>query len=365
MNSKLELLNRMNKLLFYKDYYNEFIKNLSNNQLNNLNQLGLVLIAPESFKLGIIDDILTYLKDYEIVVIDAAIIDRFNEEHLAEFIPESIPKFFRWWLIEQRYTKGPIGALLVCPKKELEITTLEKLKEIKGYRLPSIAEQYTLRSRLPSVNGLLNLIHTPDDVVHLIRDLSPFFSMDKVTRALNIIPEIQTQKNVGLSIHDIKNYYFSGYLTKNRYYYNLFATLYLQFLHRLISIVLLNTNKSEETILEIQKVVNEGLNRQQNIQGTRHLSLKELENTLNKIKNLYLEFNENIFTEKYKFMEVFKYKLLWEILYDLINLQDISYKNWQTVFYQLKQCDVYITEWEELVLVSTLFQLIDQKDWIM
>lgn len=160
-----------------------YLRLLTPEDYPRLDRLGFVLIAPESFALGVAPAVIASLADAGARILDMSFKQDLTEDEVsAMFVPGWVPHRFRFWLFQRRFLMGPNLALLVGNPKVPDMGAW--LKEIKGFRIPLHATQGTIRSRLPAINGVLNLFHTADDPVYVVRNGIPFFSADRLVAAL-------------------------------------------------------------------------------------------------------------------------------------------------------------------------------------
>lgn len=230
---KQELLEEFRQITPDIDYCQRFLQLATDDEIEHLPHLGLILIAPESFALGVADQLIDRISRSGFVALDLAVADPLTEDELAAmFIPGWIPERFRFWLIQRRFMMGPTAAIAVTHYESEDIA--DSLKRRKGYRIPAQAEPGTWRAELPSINGVLNLLHTADSPAYVLRNGAPFFSAERHVRALRKVDAIRSGAEQGHDWEELKRYGLAGYQSATRRCGSFFE-VYLGLLQRLLS----------------------------------------------------------------------------------------------------------------------------------
>ncbi|WP_078557191.1 nucleoside-diphosphate kinase [Bacillus alkalicellulosilyticus] len=350
-----DLISEKQKMVFDSDSLNYFVESAEDNIIDSLGELGLILLGPETFITSNVEKVLTLLEDRGFVFLRICVIDSFTKEQLAQFIPKSIANSFRWWLIQERYIMGPTAALMVCRDKKINEPILRELKRIKGYRIPLNAEESTLRNQLPTINGLLNFVHTPDNSAFLLRDSEPFFNTEDVIQAINEIEDIHLGHTRGLSINDIKEKYLNGYINENNLNYSFFSILF-SLVHRIYSKILQLSKHSIRSIISLQNILTEALEKREQLVER----IEQIQAIKNYTDELIIGYNKTKIDSFHNFFEekdYIKAHILWDISYDLLSLKNSSKKDWITIFKKLEYCDVKIKNIEYLILISTFLNI--------
>jgi hypothetical protein len=230
---KQDLLEQFRQITPDVDYCQRFLQLATDDEVEQLRHLGLILIAPESFALRVVDQLIDRISRSGFIALDLVVVDRLTEDELAAmFIPGWIPERFRFWLIQRRFMMGPTAAIPVTHFGTEDIA--ESLKSRKGYRIPAQAEPGTWRAELPSINGVLNLLHTADDPAYVLRNAAPFFSAERHVRVLRKMCAIRSGADQGLDWEALKRYGLAGYQAATRKCGSFFE-VYFALLQRLLS----------------------------------------------------------------------------------------------------------------------------------
>lgn len=207
---KQELFEQFRQITPDIDYCQRFLQLATDEEMEQMLHLGLILIAPESFALSVADKLIDHISSCGFQAIDLTVVDPLTEDELASmFIPGWVPERFRFWLIQRRFMMGPTAAIAVTHGGTQPIGDFLKLH--KGYRIPSQAEAGTWRAELPSINGVMNLIHTADQPAHVLRNGAPFFTAERLARALRKVCAIRGGTDEGLDWESLKRYGLAGY----------------------------------------------------------------------------------------------------------------------------------------------------------
>jgi hypothetical protein len=207
---KQELIEEFRQITPDIDYCQRFLKLATDDEIDDLPHLGLILIAPESFALGVADQLIDRISRSGFVALDLTVADPLTEDEVAAmFIPGWIPERYRFWLIQRRFMMGPTAAIAITHHETEDIA--DSLKRRKGFRIPAQAEPGTWRAELPSINGVLNLLHTADSPAYVLRNAAPFFSAERHVRALRKVNAIRSGAEQGLDWEDLKRYGLAGY----------------------------------------------------------------------------------------------------------------------------------------------------------
>lgn len=210
-----------------------FLAVASPDLLPNLDRLGLILIGPETFALGVTRPLLAAIDAAGFLPVDLALQDRLSQEQVATmFFPTWVPQRFRWWMIEQRFSMGHTAALLVTHRSGDAIG--DRLREAKGYRIPRLARDGTWRKDLGAINGVLNLVHTADGPVDVLRNTAPFFAPERLAAALERGPAMQSGAMPALQWSALSSYGLMGFDQPTGWCAS-FLTVYFKVLRRLLA----------------------------------------------------------------------------------------------------------------------------------
>lgn len=218
-------------------------------ELRDLPYIGLILLAPETFALGCALPLIRRLESDGFVPLDVAIADPLSEDQIAAmFVPSMQPRRYRFWLIASRFQMGPTAALLVThPDAE---PTGSILQRRKGHRLPIRADIGTWRGDFGAISGVLNLIHTADEPIHMIRQSAPFFSAERVSRALtNAGAFRRTHEKPAFRWSDVARYSVLPFERPNSSCRS-FRSVYLAVLRRIIAVEWLETRDPDFAVAE-------------------------------------------------------------------------------------------------------------------
>ena len=230
---KQDLFEQLRQITPDTDYCQRFLQFATDDEMESLPHLGLILIAPESFALCVIDQLIDRINRSGFVAVDFAVVDPLTEDEIAAmFIPGWIPERFRFWLIQRRFMMGPTAAIAVTNHGSEPIG--DYLKHSKGYRIPVQAEPGTWRAELPSINGVLNLIHTADHPAHVLRNGAPFFSAERQVQTLRKVCAIRRGADKGQDWEKLKRYGLAGYQSATRKCGSFFE-VYFRLLQRLLA----------------------------------------------------------------------------------------------------------------------------------
>lgn len=346
MVSKEDLINQYKQLSFYSQNCNNFIPSVSDKVISASDQVGLIYIAPESFLMGITREILVFLEEKGYVFLEVNVIDKLTEEQIGRLIALELEPSFRWWLIERRFTLGPIAALLVC-KKEKSSEFLKDLKKLKGYKFPLKADETSLRSKLPAINGLFNLMHASDDTAAVLRDSDYFFNVQQIEEAIKKSIQVQNGQKVGLSINEIVNKYFLGYQGDRKTV--TFFELYFKLVYRIHARIKLFSGEFISS--ELQELIAQGI--KVSTSGISRWEERE------KILPIFYEMKKIIKSTDSEYLNSNAIGLL-NIFRDLVVLDGSLNKDWLAFLNKLEGYGIGIEYFHKLVIASTLFFINDE-----
>lgn len=347
MTTQSELQLQQKELSFKSKNFNDFLSLASDEILSASDQIALIYIAPESFLMGVAQKILYELEKEGYVFLQVNVVDRLTKEQLGKHLPIEIKHSFRWWLIESRFTMGPTAAFLICKKERTSEPLTNELGKLKGYKFPHKADDFTIRSKLPSINGLFNLMHSSDHTAFVLRDSDPFFNVEQVFQAINDCIQIQNGKQTGLTIDQIINTHFLGYQENCRPI--TFFEIYFKLLYRISTRIRLLTGEFISDKLQI--LLAEGIN----ISGTR-IPREEL---LEKILPVFIEIKEIIQSIDEDPLHTDANEL-YCMLKELVILDGTYFKDWLSFLNKLEGCGVGMEYLHKLVIVSTLSFINDE-----
>jgi len=220
----------------------DFLSLAGPTEIRNLDYLGLILITPETFILGRVDQLLRRFDLDGLIPIDCAVIDTLSEDQVSYmFIPNWIPERFRWWLFSNRFKLGPTAAILVTHLGDMNIHT--KLAKTKGFRIPMKASEGTWRRDFGAINGVLNLVHTADNPAYVLRNGGPFFSTERFVNASSRAGKIRSGDSSDLDWNDTWVYGLAGFNNRNSLNLSFLGT-YLNVLQRILHIQWQDTKKA-------------------------------------------------------------------------------------------------------------------------
>ncbi|MDG5788614.1 nucleoside-diphosphate kinase [Evansella sp. AB-P1] len=333
---------------------NDFIQSCNQNILTKIDQIGLVLIAPESFALGITNRVIKFLEFNDLVVLDINIINKLSDEDLSRlylppikpYTPKYISSDFRWWLIEKRFRFGPVCALLVGSKYNIKSTIPEKLAKVKGYRIPYFAESNSLRATLPSINGILNLVHTSHNSAFVLREGKIFFDHINIIKAIEKSEEIKLGKRCYITSEEIETNYLRGYQSAIQDSGSFFQ-IYFNIQQRILRI--LSSSTDNEIIKTLLRLANKGYD-QSVIKLKRNQLLETFLDIIEDQKQLIKCKNNNELQINSELESLYTAFLFF------LNYQTASYYNWIDFIKILELSGLKISEWERLVILTTLFK---------
>jgi hypothetical protein len=289
-------------------------------ELDLLARLGLVLITADCFAQGASRDLLREIRLSGFLPLDISIVEHLREDEVAAmFLPASLPLEYRFWLLKERFALGPSAALLVTHPTAKNVGAA--LAAAKGDRHPMRAVKHGWRTRLPAINGLLNLVHTADSPAHLIRNAQPFYSTERLlaaARNVNAPPQSTwNQIEAILAAHELIS---SGCRS--------FSSVYLDLLERLVG------HASRE-------MINKGFVTAQDQIASSMASL-DAEAILRAIRAASA-------------CCTFCDPSIENLLRTLTDLNDASSVDWDEWLLQLGRTGIVLDRWESLILRTTLY----------
>lgn len=336
---------------FCSETFFSFLKEATDQEIELLDNIGLIFISPDSFSSHIVEDILKFLESNGVLFLDANILDSFTEEDIAHFISRNIKNSFRWWIVQRRFVFGPVGALLVASKTKLDTRFAIELKRIKGFRIPNQASEFSLRGSFPTINGSFNFIHTPDDSANLLRDAGPFFNSQQIIKVISQLNEIYQGTARSLSIDTIMRNYFCGY---NGYknYCESFSEVYLCILLRVVAHIFVSVEPVGK-LLELQILLNQSLQKVRSLRSTREklTVLLEIKNTVsaNCLGQPDFRVLESQTGNENKMMRLI------DVLSILLEFHKYPNMDWIKFVGHIRSSGIQVNDWEEVILISSLF----------
>ncbi len=207
------------------DIVDDLLAHASDEQVAALPRLGLAVIGPEAFGLGVAGNLAQRLAADGLRIVGMQARWLTEDDTAAMFVPGWLPERFRWWMIQRRWTSGHSAALLVSPDDTTEAGAT--LSANKGYRIPTEASPGTWRGDFPSINGVLDLLHTADSPAHVLRNAWPFFTSAQLCAAADAVTA-GTALSPGQVADDLRAWEQPGQCRP-------FELVYLQLLHRLLA----------------------------------------------------------------------------------------------------------------------------------
>lgn len=314
---------------------------LSSETINNLNDFGFILFAPECFKLGVAYDIFLDIISRGFMILDLKILEKINEEQLSNlylpqvkpYIPAYIPSDFRWWLLQKRFSAGPIAGLIVKKTTIDNVSCHDLLGKNKGFRIPYRADKQTIRNSFPAINGILNLIHTSDDAAFFIRESTAIFTTTELAEVLELKKESDPKvlQNALIMYQDCSN-------ELNSFFSVYYKTIFL-ILHR-NSIIC--EKKIRDQIVEMMPSDN---------------ITESWEERTGKLLNFVTGAKEKLFSDiSPKSLKASPNAI---VLDSFLNFTPGENGSWLEILELIRAAGIKLSNWEELVLLSSLYYFKD------
>ena len=296
---------------------------------------GLVLIAPECFAVGTACALADKMHELGLIPLDVELIDRLGDEAIsAMFVPGWIPSRYRFWLVQRRFRIGATAAVLVTHVGSRPIA--EVLASAKGDRIPRLAAVSTWRGDLPSVNGVLNLVHTADGPEYVVRNGIPFFTAQRLASAFHSARQIRNGRPAELTWARIRQNVLLAYDCQTRVCPSFFSA-YFTLLARILSLEWLSRKCSK--VESAQQATARALSESDLKSG----SLPTRRDAIRAVADLYSE-RTRIGTPREKLATA------------LISLDLAASVDWDTKLQQLlNPVGVWLDPWHSLVLMATLY----------
>lgn len=194
---RAELLSAYAKLTPDIERAEAFVALAGDEALTNCPSVGLAIIAPESFGLGVAGPLLRRIAGEGWQLRALEVRQLAAEDASAMFVPGWVPERFRWWMIQRRFELGP-SAFLVLTRPGIPDAGAA-LGARKGHRIPALAKDDTWRGSFPSINGVLDLVHTSDDFPYVLRNSLPAIDVATLVR---VVADPDDAAGSSLSIDD-------------------------------------------------------------------------------------------------------------------------------------------------------------------
>lgn len=195
MDKKKLLIEEFNKISPNCSRCYEFVKHMKETDYCYLDQIGLILLTPETFFTRKVHDLIKQFVEDGLTLLDCCLLDHLtSEESSSMFIPEWIPSEFRWWLFSMRYEMGAVVAFLVYKNRCNNIH--EELKRLKGNRIFAESKVGTWRHDFKAINAVFNYVHCADDFAYVLRNSIPFFSTKRIVEAIYKIKNTSVNRSV-------------------------------------------------------------------------------------------------------------------------------------------------------------------------
>ncbi|WP_078557185.1 nucleoside-diphosphate kinase [Bacillus alkalicellulosilyticus] len=361
MLTKDELVSQFNEFSTESNILSDFLNNAPNDAIESIDKIGLILLAPENFALGIMEDLLLYLEKKNLIFLDFTIKDQLSDEDLTllylpnckPFVPVFIPNDFRWWLIKQRFTMGPVCAILVG-SKDCGTNSIPRLLEgLKGYRVPYKAKVNSIRAKFPSINGILNLVHTSHNSAFVLREGSIFFDLKRIIQSILIARDKGNQGT--FSAQYIYNNYLKGYDFHQESSKSFFE-VYFRLQHKILNRLTFKEKVNTETVSQLFVLVNDGIR----IATENYVKREELFTLAFSIiisqKEIIISNFPSINKKEFLFVND-PVNCLLNSFYTLVSLENAHNVDWIEYIKLLDAFGITVSEWEELVIETTLFNI--------
>lgn len=333
-----EAVNLVQKFPFFSSNVDQFELAHSN---STYREVGMVLLCPEVFEMRLAVEIIQFLKTNGFEIINFNFVPYYNKELIGHHIPVSISDNFRWWLIQERFSLGPVMAILI--RSTAGLAAFSSLKTLKGFRIPSKASPESLRASLPSVNGLLNLIHTPDDFSFFLRDAEPFFSPEEINASLHH----KDKKEIENISKRLLNYFhfLSKPQRKNITFVKTLSSVIFRLFYRIYI-----EKPEKEVAAFINSLANfrQELNSEKTIIGSGAILSEWLISRKNQLLDIFEIFDNS---------ENRKIVLSLSIIKQLIDFKNYNFYNWAEIRDSLLPVGIHLNEWDELIMQSTYLEL--------
>lgn len=138
--------------------------------------ISYMLIKPDAFPTRKAQYIPAVLKKYGFEILQAIPIQL--HRHLIRELWRyelNIATLDRYHLIDELLMSGP-SIFLLLKGPDHCLNTPNYLTKLKGKTVPQDREDHSIRSQIGALNGTLNFIHSPDDLIDLIREVGVLFT---------------------------------------------------------------------------------------------------------------------------------------------------------------------------------------------
>lgn len=329
-----------------------------NTEFNNdaIKNLGAIFLGYDTFLQGEVLSIVNYLENKGFNILKCKVKSRLDRSEAEDiFLADNahINSGFKWWMVSDLVTSGPMACILVH-FPECKENCLTELNYLKGPGDPFENTSETIRGKFKSINIAMNLIHVPDNYSDFMKDTSPFFKVDEIREMVDTISKNNMFKEKGGNyLSKRENFELEFYSERMNSDYSFFKSLYHLKFEILKS---LNTNSLErdyliEVCIDFQNVID-------NDRNTRVLTMRQILHTENYNVDLILtslkeliSFEKDLtkiiyFVNDYKKMYLYK-KLCDELTFKLVSENDLR---------QLEAEGVFLPKMHKHILITSLSQ---------
>ncbi|MFF2483007.1 nucleoside-diphosphate kinase [Paenibacillus sp. NPDC058071] len=324
-------------------------------------RLGAIFLGADAFFQGEVMPIIQFLEDNGFTILRANVKRRLTRNESEEIFllgSDHLTKneYFRWWMVNDLVTSGPMTSLLVYSADE-QSTCLAQLNRLKGAGDPFYNTNDTIRGKFNSVNIAMNLVHVPDNYKDIMKDTAPFYTQEELEAAVQTgLENVQQAGRRGQTLlprHELFELkYFSSQLGRN---YSFFKSLYLCKYEILRGIADDYGQKSLLRELCIGYLEDLGQNRIANLSGMRRIigEEKALANELFlKIKNEIAAADDS--NAEYVNAKCTELNHLYTYL--CLSDEDAFHNVKDKQLQQLQSVNPILTDKDELILLTTLSQ---------
>jgi len=150
-------------------------------------ELGFIVIKPDSFITGVAKSILDYFQGAGFEMRAYSFIENITQSDLekmhSNFTFHNSTRNFYWWMISEQSRYAPYLGIVVSNSSSENC--LKQLNRLKGDTDPLFYNHIGIRQTMRGINKCMNCVHVPDDIDKMLVNLRAFFSDEQINDIMN------------------------------------------------------------------------------------------------------------------------------------------------------------------------------------
>lgn len=157
-----------------------------------LKHIAFVIITPDSIKRGIESEVIDFILSKTRAQVCSARVKHLSDRDIEELYKYTFRqkiidhKVTFWWLMQRSFQLSPCMALLLYCDKHEEEYFCETVLNLKGsFSVQCKPVEDTVRKHFSSLSRILAIIHSSDDILNLMREALIFFNENDFADIIN------------------------------------------------------------------------------------------------------------------------------------------------------------------------------------